>query len=150
MKKIFIISAVVLTILACNKDKFETKPYLEFKSFNTDVVDVGNDLRIRLNYTDQEGDLDSIYIIRQRLNKKSPRIKLLDFVFPKFNNERKGEIFITLANGTQLLFDLPQINIPGTTPTRFEPDTLQFKFVVKDKEGNKSDTATSSVVYVNR
>jgi hypothetical protein len=141
MKRIFVLGVIMLAFAACNKDKVESKPHLSFKSFNNKVIEVGNGVLITLNFTDQEGDLDSVYVIRQRMNQRSSgSSQIIDLGVPKFGGQNSGELQIGLDYGTQLTFNLFALRIPGSNPTRYEPDTLNLRFYVKDKKGNTSDT----------
>jgi hypothetical protein len=141
MKKILVFGVFILALAACNKDKVESKPHLKFKSFNGNVIPVGSDVLITLNFTDQEGDLDSVYVIRQRINQRSfPNSQIIDLGIPKFGGQNSGELQIRLDYGTQLTFFLSALRIPGSSPERFEPDTLNLRFYAKDKKGNTSDT----------
>jgi hypothetical protein len=141
MKRILFFGVLILALAACNKDKVETKPHLKFKSFNSDVIPIGSDVLITLNFTDQEGDLDSVYVIRQRINQRSfPNSQLIDLGVPKFGGQNSGELQIGLDYGLQLTFNLSSLRIPGSNPAVFEPDTLNLRFYAKDKAGNTSDT----------
>lgn len=141
MKKFFVFSVMFLALAACNKDKVESKPHLKFKSFNSKVIPIGSDAFITLNFTDQEGDLDSVFVIRQRINQRSfPNSQVIDLGIPKFGGQNSGELQIILDNGTQLTFNLGALRIPGSNPAQFEPDTLNLRFYAKDKKGNTSDT----------
>jgi hypothetical protein len=139
-------------LLACSKDKFQTKPQLKFISKNTDVVAQNGTLRITLGYTDKEGDVDdSLLVVRERLNRRGPVIlPASPYMIPKFPDITKGEFEITLTYQFGLIFGLSPIRIPGSNPARNEPDTLSLKFVARDKAGNKSDTLTVSNIFVNR
>lgn len=151
MKKIFVFSVMLLAFAACNKDKVETKPHVKFKSFNSDVIPVGSDVLITLDFTDKEGDLDSVYVIRERINQRSfPNYQLIDFGVPKFGGQTSGELQVRLDNGTQLTFNLPALRIPGTDPAVYEADTLNLRFYVKDKEDNTSDTIGAKRLIVMR
>ena len=151
MKRIFVFCVLALAILGCNKDKVESQPHLKFKSFNNDVVASNGFLRVTLDFTDQEGDLDSIFVTRQRLNKRGP--SYFDFYYgstPEFGNQNRGELQIDFNVGQDLIFSLPAISIPGSNPPAFEPDTLQLRFYVKDKAGHTSDTAAAKTLVVIR
>jgi len=143
---------LALAIAACNKDKVESTPHLKFKSFNRDVISQNDqELRVTLEFTDQEGDLDSLFITRERTNSRSP--SYLDFPFdgiPGFGNQNRGELFISMPIQNQLLFNLLPIKIPGTNPEQYEPDTLQLRFYVKDKAGHVSDTTSPKQLIVIR
>jgi hypothetical protein len=66
---IFIVSLTTL-LIACGKDKFETKPKLEIKNYSSKEIFQGDALTIRLNYFDKEGDLSNAPMIGilKRLN----------------------------------------------------------------------------------
>ena len=152
MKRILVLYALALAFAACNKDKVESKPHVSFKSFNTSVVPFGVDLQATLEFTDQEGDLDSVYVIRQRINQNDPNPEntLIDLGVPVFGNQNRGELSVSLPNATHLTFNLPEIHIPGSIPQRNEPDTLHLSFYLKDKAGNVSDTTSPKEVIVMR
>ncbi len=138
---------MLIVVAACNKDKFQTKPQIKYKSSNTDVVPVGGTLRVNIEFTDKEGDLDSVFVIRQRLNKKNPAPnKLLPFELPEFNNQTKGEIILNLSQVSSLSLQLTPIPIPGQGKN--EPDTLKLKFVAKDKGKNTSDTIDRNFIVI--
>jgi hypothetical protein len=145
-------SLLFVAFIACSKDKFQTKPQLKFKSKNTAEVAQNGTLRITLEYTDKEGDVDdSLLMVRERLNQRGPVIlPASPYLIPKFPDITKGEFEITLTYQFGLIFGLSLIRIPGSNPARNEPDTLNLKFVARDKAGNKSDTLTVSNIIVIR
>ena len=148
MKTIITVAVIItLTIIACGKDKFETKPQLKVKSQSTDIVSLNGNFRVTLEYTDKEGDVDdSLIIVRQRLNRSKPKIlPPLPYPIPTFPDINKGEIVVNFRYAQDLTLNLSAIRIPGSNPAQFEIDTMILKFVVRDKGGNKSDTATTDV-----
>ena len=148
MKQILTYSCIVLALVACDKDKFETKPKLEVESLSTDFVPRNQDLRITLSFTDKEGDVDdSLYVIRTRTNKRGPftPVNPSRYKIPEFPNQSEGEIELTLPYSLGLTSGFSSVIAPGNPPTR-EPDTLILKFVLKDKAKNVSDTATANVI----
>lgn len=145
MKIVYGLLAMALITVACSKDKFETKPKITIKSFAPDVVPIGGTLTISLEFTDKEGDVDdSVTVIRTRLNgrdfTKTPFP--IRYKIPTFPDKSKGQIDINLPWATSLTLQSPPLRIPGQNIN--EPDTLSFKFFVKDAKGNSSDTATMS------
>ena len=144
MKAILVILSLSLLFFACSKDKVETKPNLSLKSANPKVVPLNNDMIVNLDFTDEEGDLDGVYLWKTRLNK----IKLttvrdsLFLAVPEFPKNNKGEL--------ELLLEYQRHLISATSPRRdpisgkLESDTLNMKFLLKDRAGNASDT-----VYIN-
>jgi hypothetical protein len=140
---------LILSLIACSKDKFQTKPQLKFKSKNTGVVEVNQSLIITMEYTDKEGDVDdSLILVRQRLNRRGlVTLPPSPYPIPKFPNTNKGEFEVTLGYQFGLIVGLPPIRIPGGGN---EPDTMNLKFVARDHEGNKSDTLVVSNIIVKR
>lgn len=143
---------VTMAIIACGKDSFETVPKLKLKSVSPDVVPVNGNLRLNVEYTDKEGDVsDSLFIVRQRLNKKGPvTMAPSPYDIPGFPTKTKGEFEITLEYQRHLIFAMAPIRIPGSNPPKNEIDTLRLKIVAKDSQGNKSDTLVVENVYVIR
>jgi hypothetical protein len=143
---------LLLAVLACGKDKFQTIPQLKFKSINTYNVPINENLRVTLEYTDKEGDVDdSLVVVRQRLNRRGP-VTLSPSIFniPEFPNTNKGQFEMNFLYQFHLISGLTPIRIPGSNPPMNEPDTLLMKFVAKDKAGNKSDTLVLNTIYVER
>jgi hypothetical protein len=138
---VFIVSFAVL-LIACGKDKFETKPKLEIKDYNTKEVFQGQDLRIRLNYFDKEGDLSKAPMIGilQRLNllplgPDQDKADTFRNNLPEFPKEENGEISF------QLPYDFLK-------ESPIENDTIRFRFAVTDKAGNSSDTITTDQIVI--
>ncbi len=116
-------------------------PQLKFKNANTRQLHSGETLRMTLSFTDAEGDLtDSITVqkivkpCRDRSNSSfTQRYKIP--IFPTSKNQA-GEIIVTYS----------YIDINPICPAR--NDTAVFKFVLKDKAQNKSDTAVSDPIII--
>jgi hypothetical protein len=154
MKRIFVFCVLSFAIAACNKDKVESTPHLKFKSYNTDVVTYNGSLRAILEFTDQEGDLDSVFVTRKRLNQHDATSSYFEFplkgTVPEFGSQNRGELQLNLQVAYDVAFNLSPIAIPNTNPTQYEVDTLQIRFYVKDKAGHTSDTAVAKPLYVIR
>ena len=146
--KILIVSVITILLAACNKDKFTTKPQLEFESFNSDVVQPGSRLVITLKYTDKEGDIqDSIYVVRDVANCLNDSIRRwypIPGDVPEIRNS-EGQIEITYSH-------LPDATFPLIgEPSCGENDTCIYRFALSDKAGNISDTiSTPPVVIIKR
>src|SRR5688572_14270712 len=151
MRAILIILTVTLIFLACSKDDFETKPQIEIKSASPKVVPQNGNMIVDLNFTDKEGDLDAVYIWKVRLNKlKRPTVRdsIPPRLIPEFPKNQKGELELNLTYQDHLLSAQSPRRDPITG--RLEPDTLNMKFVVKDKAGNVSDTAFLNNIVILR
>jgi hypothetical protein len=149
MKRIILYGTVLLFALGCSKDKFETKPRLEIASVDQMEVPYGGSLTVTLKYFDKEGDLDSLFASRERINVKSPKlVSFYPYRIPRFPPEPEAELEY-FQKSSDLRLELTGISIPGSGG-QFEPDTLHIRFVAKDKAGNYSDTAILRNVIVHR
>ena len=134
-------SIILITFFSsCKKDKFATKPSLKFNSVNSTVLSQGGTLIFNLSFTDAEGDLtDTLFITKFEPNCVASRFNAKYAVppFPTGKNQ-KGDVIVT--------FDYN-----GVSPKCFPMnDTAVFKFVLKDKAQNISDTAVSgNIVIIN-
>lgn len=138
---IFIVSLTIL-LIACGKDKFETKPKLEIKDYSSKVISQGQTMTIRLNYFDKEGDLSEAPMIgiltRVNLFPLAPGQDKVDTFrnnLPEFPKKDNGEI----------TFQLPYDFLKEST---IEDDTLVFRFAVTDLAGNTSDTVTTDQIVI--
>jgi hypothetical protein len=143
MKKLLLISSAVVLLIACNKDKFQTRPDIKIKSYNSKTISPGGNLEIRLEYTDKEGDIGegAFFGARIRLNQKPLSVAdndqndTLNNSIPKMPNYDKGELVMTLGYGFLK---------ESTT----ENDTLIFKIAVTDIAGHASDTLTTDQIII--
>ena len=70
--KILILTAIIVTIFACNKDTYTTKPQLTFKSVNGKVFTGAAAIIFSLEFTDAEGDIsDSIWVQKVTKTKRT-------------------------------------------------------------------------------
>jgi hypothetical protein len=143
MKKVILFLSVCF-LLACDKDKFETKPQIEIESYNTKALPANANLVISLNFTDKEGDLGNgqFTYIPVRLNKRGlppsvPNYSPVNLPIPEFNDHNKGEFELKMEWKFLHKSDL-------------ENDTINLKFVAVDREGNSSDTMTSDQIVILR
>ena len=149
---LLVLSVFTVIVLACNKDKFQTKPSISIKSINTDKVPLNGSFVITLECTDKEGDVqDSVIIIKQRLNKKvvSTVRDTLRYKFPVFPTNTRTEVVATLGYQDILSAAAPPF-IPGSNPPTRELDTLILRLAVRDNAGHTSDTISSQRIYVVR
>ncbi len=139
---------VVFLSLSCNKDNFNTTPTLKLKSINGNVIPVKSDFIVQFEFTDKEGDIDdSLYVIRQRLNIRGAMTASPSrYTVPEFPHQTKGEIKVQLDYTLQLTSGFTEI---GTAPN-YEPDTMMYRFVLKDKANHFSDTVVVGPIFVLR
>jgi hypothetical protein len=154
MQKLVFFSLIGLVILiACSKDNIGTKPSIKVKSISPSRVPVGVPLEILLNFTDEQGDIDTLILHKKRINERQvPTVELTDSIIyqiPEFPEKSKGEIRVTLQYATTLVAAQNPPDQPDG-PNGKEPDSLVFKMILIDKAKNKSDTLTSDLVIVER
>ena len=58
-----VLSVLVVVAIACNKDKFQTKPTISVKSINGNFIPLNASLVITLDCTDKEGDVQDLSLI---------------------------------------------------------------------------------------
>jgi len=153
MKKRLIAGIVLIALMACNKNKFQTSPQISIKSINPKVVPIGGNMEITLSYTDKEGDIsDTLFIKKIRLNKQTTATirDSLRYKIPDFPNYDKGEIGLSLQYENHLKSAIQAPDIPGSNPLAKQPDTLNIKIWIHDKAGNVSDTVSTGQVIILR
>ena len=151
MKKILFFSFLTaLIVLACSKDKFQTKPQLTLKSIDK-TVDSGQNFRAIIQFTDMEGDVqDTMFFKKRRVNMRATPVRLDSFFLqiPDFPKRDQGEFEINIGYSDISAAINPIV--PGSNPRRREPDTLQIRIAVQDNAGNTSDTLVINDVVIIR
>jgi len=143
--------SLALIVFACSKDKFETKPTLKIQDISPNPLPKNSvPLVIDLEYTDKEGDLatdSAIFVRKIRINKKKVGKTLRDsFWLPlpgDVPKKTKGSIRLTLDFETYA----KSADDPGNPPA---PDSLIFRFSMRDKANHASDTVESGLVIIER
>lgn len=153
MQKLLLYSTLCLIVIAaCSKDKFQDAPNITITSINPTQVPLQSPVSIEMEFTDKQGDLDSVYMFKQRLN--SVQVPVLPnanlaYKLPDFPEKTKGTLKITLYYNTELVTAQQPRDQPGA-PNDKEPDTIIYKIVVKDKSGNVGDTVTTDPLVIER
>jgi len=140
-----ILVAIILTgvLVACSKNVYNTKPTIKITYVNTNVVPNNGILVFKLKVTDKEGDVtDSLFVRKVRLNHRiTPTIRdSFAFRLPDAPNSSDGEVEVDLSYQNYLI----------SAKNPIENDTLLFKFALKDKAKNISDTVTSEPIVILR
>jgi len=143
MRNTIVIALISLVFIGCGKDKFTTVPQLKYESVNTTVLDAGQIIQFKLSFTDAEGDVDSLFIkkITPRCAAtifKDERSLPADF---KITNGKEGELLVSYGHRVS---NYPAIGDPLCAFN----DTCTFRFVLKDKEKNLSDTMYSETIVI--
>ncbi len=110
---------------------------------NGNVFDNGSTLVLQIQVTDKEGDVtDSLFMNRVRYNQKV-RTTLRDSIYFKVPDAPNS------ADGI-IQLDLDYNNYLAAAQNPLENDTIAFRFALKDKAGNVSDTITTDPIVVIR
>lgn len=145
--KLLILLAIPVMFYACKKDTYTTKPQLTIKSVNATTLKQGDLLLFQLDFTDAEGDIqDTLWV--QKISRICPGTAGAQFIsknkVPDFTPTRnlKGILEIGYAYNA---------NIPGYNAISgcgIKNDTAYFKFWLKDKAKNTSDTISSQNIVL--
>jgi hypothetical protein len=147
MKRLSILTvALVIITIACNKDKFTTTPQLKLKSISPSSLNSGDVLRVEGSYTDQEGDLDSVFYVYKWYNGNTEILALdtqrLTFESLKVPPKTKeADILLTFEYQTNNL-GLPILS--GVS----RDTTATFGLILKDKAGNRSEYKQSEKIRI--
>ena len=140
MRNTIIIIVLSLLIFSCSKDNSASSPVLNFKSVNTTVLPVGQYVQFTLSFTDTNGDLDSVVVVK--VVPLCPADNFRDtLLLPTFPSSKKltGDIVLTYGNNL-----LPLIG----SPTCSDTDTCFFRFIALDASGHSSDSVQSPSIVV--
>ncbi|MBN8836123.1 MAG: hypothetical protein J0I09_02600 [Sphingobacteriia bacterium] len=143
--KLLILGFITLIIAACKKDQYTSKPQISFDNINSTSIATGQLLSFSILFTDAEGDIqDTLWI--QKISKTCPTSTSANFAvkypvpnFPASKN-LKGYLdinFIYNTTGTNY------VTIAGCGTKN---DSSYFRFVLKDKANNVSDTLVSPII----
>ncbi|HEY6974720.1 MAG TPA: hypothetical protein VH396_00435 [Chitinophagaceae bacterium] len=144
--KLLITIAAGLCFTACSKDKFTTKPQLEFESVNSNVIGPGQQLIMTLKYTDREGDIQNYIYVQRKLvndciNDTLGKAQSIPSNVPEKSNAA-GEIVIRYSYSPDVTYPLiGEPSCPGN-------DTCIYRFALADKAGNVSDTIASPTIVI--
>lgn len=144
--KILILLALPFLFFGCGKDSYTTKPQISIKNINKTELKFGESLIFQINFTDQEGDIqDTIWV--QKISKVCPTTPgaqiFTKYKIPNFDpiTHLKGIIEIGFTYGTAGEYS-PINGCPNKN------DTSYFKFWLKDKAQNRSDTITTENIIL--
>ncbi|MEJ7821243.1 MAG: hypothetical protein WKF85_02915 [Chitinophagaceae bacterium] len=147
MRNSILFFLIILFFVSCKKDKFTTAPQLKYESSNKKVFRSGDVIIFNLSFTDAEGDFSDSALYVEKFEPKciasrfSQFYKLPDFPTSK---DQSGNITVTYGYNVS---SLPPILGPQCVNRN---DTAIFKFVLRDKANNKSDTVRSEPIVLIR
>jgi hypothetical protein len=144
MRNTILIAVVCFAFFGCKKETYSTTPELTYKSVNTTFLFPDQIIKFSLTVTDAEGDIiDTLYVQKVSLNCVASNFSET-VPLPKFPTSKnvKADVLVSYSNG---------INNPGYTTIASRcgyNDSCYFRFMLKDKANNKSDTVRSETIVV--
>jgi hypothetical protein len=118
MQRLLILTFLILATVACSKDKFTSEPQVTVKSLQPSIVTNGSVIRLLASFTDEEGDVDSVYIVYKWYNGNTPTLidTLMRFPTARLGipaQLRKSDIAVEFEYNTynqQSLLTLPGVS----------------------------------------
>jgi hypothetical protein len=145
--KLLILFAIAGLFYACRKDTYTSKPQISIKSINHTTLTQGDILLFQIEFTDAEGDIqDTLWV--QKFSRTCPNTPGTQFTtrnpVPNFTptSNLKGILEIGYAYNANIA-GYNAISGCGT-----KNDTAYFKFWLKDKAKNISDTITTENIVL--
>ena len=150
MKQRFILPLLLaILIVSCSKDKFKTEPQVTIKSITPSTVFSGDVITIKGDYTDDEGDVDSVLIVYKWYNGATEiPIDTFRYTFARLNLPDK-----TRQADLEINFEYNTNNIPDMVPlsgVSLRDTTASFGLVLKDKKGQRSSYSESDKIRLKR
>jgi hypothetical protein len=154
MKKLIaLLPLLMLLALACNKDKFTSVPQVKIKSLSPNERIVQRDIVVlKGNFTDEEGDLDSVLVVYKWYNgtavvrKDTFRYDLTGLNLPAAT--RQGDIEVKFQFASLEPYNPPIVTLPNNTQNKDTTATLGL--LVIDKKNQRSEYAESDKVRLIR
>ena len=146
---VLMITTLLLLAYGCSKDKFTTIPQLSISSISPDSVFSGDIMRIKGKYTDKEGDIDSIFVVRKYFAGETPTLidTIERFQFARLgvpDNTTKADMEVAYEYNTDNYPDIPLLN--GVS----KDTSAAFGIILKDKAGNRSVYSESKKVRLKK
>lgn len=143
--KVWVTILAVFFLTACTKDKYKSKPGLTFKRVNTEVLNRNQSLTFTLGVTDAEGDIQDTIWVQEVVKNCATSGGTFFYLMPNFPTTKniEGDIQVCYSYGLNL--DCPAIREPQC---RNRNDSSIFRFWLKDKAKNVSDTVSSPQIVV--
>jgi hypothetical protein len=143
MKQGLLIGLLVLFLISCGKDKFQSEPQLTLNKVSSTLIPVGFDLQVNMRLTDQEGDFNDVIYV-QKITTRCPNSNFVDSMLYRIpgdvprSTKFDAEVIVTFAYAL------------GLQPQCTQPDTAVFSFWMKDAANHVSDTVHTPPIVILR
>jgi hypothetical protein len=153
MKIKYLLAVLALfVILSCNKNN-NGELSLKINSVSSNVVPIGGSLRVIFDFTEKANVIDTIGMIKLRINQDSPPPfgTIRDTIFyavPTYPKSGKGQLQLDLDHDIDLVSAISPPTIGN--PPQNESDSLVIRFFAKDAANNVSDTVNTGTIVIFR
>ena len=148
-QRLLLILVLTLIVMACNKDKFTTEPIVKVKSISPGTVNSGDVIVLKSKFTDDEGDLDSVYVVYKWYNGntvvKNDTIRYPVSLMNIPSKLREADLNVTFEYNTNNNPDLRPL--PGVS---LRDTTASFGLVLIDKASHRSNYAESDKIRLKK
>ncbi|PWT78332.1 MAG: hypothetical protein C5B59_02025 [Bacteroidetes bacterium] len=148
MKIKYLLAILLFFVVACNKGN-NGQLSLTIKTVSSNDVAVGEPLQILFDFTEKSSVIDSIMMMKIRINQKTTETvrDTVGYPVPTYPKNSRGQIRLSLDYNLDLI---SAINPPPIDSAHFESDSLILKFVAKDLDNHTSDTVSTGLIVVQR
>lgn len=145
-----------LLLIACNKDKFKTEPQVKVKSISpSSYISRSDVFTIKAEYTDEEGDLDSVLVVYKWYNGSTPVRPLnpsnirdtFRFSWEQLNlpvKTREAQLQVQYEYFTSNLLNQNVVSFSDVPTLR--DTTATFGLILIDKAGHRSNYSETEKV----
>ena len=146
--KLLILLTIPVLFYACTKSTYTTKPQISVKSISGTTLGPGSVLLFSIEFTDKEGDVqDTLWV--QKISRTCPTTAGAQFIsrnkMPDFTPTANLKGTIEVGYG----YNTNASGYPTISGCGIKNDTCYFRFWLKDKAKNVSDTlVTQNIVLL--
>jgi hypothetical protein len=149
MQRLLILTFLILATVACSKDKFTSEPQVTVKSLQPSIVTNGSVIRLLASFTDEEGDVDSVYIVYKWYNGNTPTLidTLMRFPTARLGipaQLRKSDIAVEFEYNTYNQQSL--LTLPGVS----RDTSATLGLILIDKTRKRSNYSESTKIRLKR
>jgi hypothetical protein len=142
--KLLILALIVVGLITCTKDSYNTTPTLKFLSVSGTVIPQQSSISFKLQCTDKEGDVvDTIWVQRVSKVVGCESLSRIDsFAIPDFSPPKnvKAEFDFNYNYASNIPPNLGGCSIGNNQSVT---DTSYFRFWMRDQANHVSDTVQS-------
>ena len=145
---LLLLSALIVLVIACGKDKFTTEPKVTVRSISPSDVFSGDIILMKSKYSDLEGDLDTVLVVYKWYNGATVvRNDTFRYAFSTLGvpvKTQEADLNVTFEYNTNNNPDLRFL--PGVS----KDTTATLGLILKDKKANRSNYSESKQIRLKK